>query len=373
MLDKLLLLTLTAFTLGSLGQISRGSGFNFYLFDLVVVGANLYLLLFFLKKKKFYINSPLILFSFFSVFSLVITLFNLSGFTFLEQIFTVSFWLRFNLYFMFAYFVLNCVKFNFISLQSLKNTLLYNFYFLLFLNFIQYILIRDISFMEVYGFDPHTQRLTGFFLDPNFMGFYLLLYFYCNETYLKNKYVSYLALVMIFLTDSRSAVLCLSIYLIYLLFQNFKQTFIYIILSTLLFLFSNLTARFELVSASNDSSALRYDSWQNALTIYNFGPDFGIGFSNYRNYLKALNLVSPENYYLNSSNYSDSSLLSVLVFSGIGGIIIFLAFLLSYVASKNNLILLILILINSFIINSLFFPALTLLIFLLLNLGLLEN
>jgi len=41
MLDKLIFFTITAFTLGSLGQVFRISGFNLYLFDLAVLGANL--------------------------------------------------------------------------------------------------------------------------------------------------------------------------------------------------------------------------------------------------------------------------------------------------------------------------------------------
>ncbi len=368
MLDKILFFTIAAFTLGSLGQIFRISSANLYLFDILVFGANLYLLLFFLKKKKFYINSPLILFSFFSIFSLIVTLFQISGFLLSEKFSVLSFWVRFNLYFWFGIFVFNLLKYKFLGVGSLKRIFINNFYLLTILNFIQYFFILDISFMESFGFDPHTQRLTGFFLDPNFIGFYLVLYIFLNETYLRTKFISYISIFMLFLTESRSAFLTLALFLILYLFKNFKSSAILIMFSFLLFLFSNLNSRIEHISASNDSSNLRIESWLNALRIYESSPYFGVGFNNYRNYLIGLNIVSPEGYFLNSSNYSDSSLLSVLVFCGALGTLIFMSVYVSYIKNYSSLIFLAIIFFNSFIINSLFFPPTALMIFLILNL-----
>lgn len=368
MLDKILFFTITAFTLGSLGQLLRISGVNLYLFDIVVFGANLYLLLFFLKKKKFYINSPLILFSFFSLFTFITSIFQTSGFLFSEILYVLSFWVRFNMYFLFGIFVFNLIKFQFLSKETFKKILLYNFYLLTLLNLLQYFFVLDISFMESFGFDPHTQRLTGFFLDPNFMGFYLILYLFLNEILLKKIYVSYILIFMLFLTDSRSAFLTLMLFLILYSFKNFKSAFFLSLFTLLLFTFSNLNSRIEHFSAPNDSSSLRIESWVNALKIYEASPYFGIGFNNYRNYLIGLNITSPENYFLNSSNYSDSSLLSVLTFSGALGLLIFVSFYLSYLKNFNYFILLSLIFFNSLIINSMFFPPTAFLIFIMVNL-----
>ena len=370
MLDKIFFFVLASFTIGSLGQIFRVGGFNLYLYDLVMLGANLYFFLFFLKKKKFYINSPLILFSFFSAFSLTVTLFSLQGYGFSESLMVLSFWLRFNLIFILSFFIFNLLKFNFLSLESFKNNLIYNFYLLTFLNLIQYLFLKDISFMNIYGFDPHTTRLTGFFLDPNFMGFYLISYLFSNEFFLKNKYLSYISIVSLFLTNSRSALLTLLIFLIFYIFKNFKKSLILFCISIFLFLITDMTSRLGHLSASNDSSSLRITSWENAISIYNSSSFWGIGFSNYRNYLIGLNLVGPEFYYTNSSNYSDSSLLSVLAFSGIFGTFIFLCFLLSYTKNYLNMVLLTLVFFNSFIINSLFYPVTAFLIFMFLNFNL---
>jgi len=369
MLDSLVLVTLSAFTLGSLGQVFRISGVNLYLFDIVVLGANLYLLLFLLKKKKFYINSHLIFFLFFSLFSLLVTTFQIYDFIVTDQLYVLSFWIRFNCYFIFSYFVFLLIKYNLVLVSSLKKILTQNFYFLTLLNIIQYFFLRDISFMEQYGFDPHTQRLAGFFLDPNFMGFYLVLYLYLNEYFLKNKYLSYISVLMIFLTESRTALILLLIFLVTYLYRNFKKSLILAFISVFIFSLSSISTRIEHLSAPNDSSALRIDSWKNAYAIYEHSPYFGIGFNNYRNYLIYLNITSPENYYLNSSNYSDSSILTILTFGGIFGFFLFLVYLFSYSKSYQNLVFIIIILVGSFIVNGLFFPPLAMLIFLILNLN----
>jgi len=207
MLGKVLFLTLTTFTSGSLGQIFRVSGLNLYLYDIAILGANLYFCLYLVKKKKFYINSPLIFFIFFSVFSFVVTIFNVKNFLFFDQIYALSFWLRFNMYFLFSYFVFNLIKFDYISFSSLKNILKINFYFFLFLNLIQYFVLRDVSYMEQFGFDPHNQRLVGFFLDPNFTGFYSVIYLFLSEYVIKDRKLSFLSIGIVFLTESRSSFL----------------------------------------------------------------------------------------------------------------------------------------------------------------------
>lgn len=373
MLDKIVLITLSAFTLGSLGQIFRISGVNLYLYDLVVIGANLVLLLFFIKKKKFYINSPLIFFMFFSLFSFTVTFFQTKDFLLNDKLYVLSFWVRFNAYFIFSYLVFLLLKFKFIASESIKKILIQNFYFLTFLNIVQYIFLRDISFMEQFGFDPHTQRLTGFFLDPNFMGFYLILYLFLNEIYLKNKYISYISLFMIFLTESRTALVLLIVFLLSYLVKDLKKSLILGVLCLILFSPSNFVNRIEHLSAPNDSSTLRIESWNKALEIYSMSPIFGIGFNNYKNYLISLNVTSPDSFYTNSINYSDSSLLSILTFGGILGLLLFTIFLASFVINYQNLVFITLVLIGSFIINGLFFPPLAILIFLILNLNLLEK
>jgi hypothetical protein len=367
MLKFLIWITTIAFTLGSLGQVLRFSGTNLYLFDLVIIVSNIYLLGFLIKKQKFYINKTFLIFLFFSIFTLIITFFRVQGFLLFEQLFTLSFWLRFNLYFIFGYLIFNLIRYKYLEFEVLKVVLTYNLYILIFLNFVQFYFLRDISFMAEYGFDPHTQRLTGFFLDPNFMGFYLILFLFLNEFYLKKKFLSYLILFQIILTDSRSAFLTLVLFLSLYLLLNFQKSLLLIFFSIILFFFSNLDARFNHLIASNDSASLRIESWANAIEVYSFASNFGIGFNNYRNYLIGFNLISPDNYFLNSSNYSDSSLLSVLAFSGILGLFIFVCLLLSFMKNFRTSLLLLLIFFNSLIINSLFFPATAFLIFLILN------
>ena len=367
MLNKLLLIAFCLFTLGNISSLSRLGGYNLYLYDIYLSFFNIGVFIWYIKRKQLLIPINYLFAITFLIFSLLSTLFSISNYPFSDQFLVLSYLIRFGNYSFLGFLIYVLIKSKILLINDFQNILKFNFYFLLALNIAQYFLFRDISSLSIYGFDPHQNRLTGTFLDPNYMGIYLIIYFLFSELTLNSRIVSVSSFIMILLTESRSAFLTLLLALIILLIRSPK----YLLYIILLFVFSFGTSfinRIELSKAANDSSNLRIESWKNAIQLYSLSPEFGIGFNNYRNMSKFYNLTAPENYYSNSSNSSDSSLLSILVMTGGIGLFLFLLYFISFgISVYDNLIYLAVIFFNSIFINSLFFPAICVLILVILN------
>jgi len=370
MLGNLLLFSILSLILGPSAAFSRG-GVSIYLFDVVLFITTLVFFIEVLKRKILIINFQFLLFVTFSLISLLITIFKVN---FYDLGITLAYLARFVVYFLFSYFSFLLVKSGVIIKSTVFKYLKFSFIFMIIANFFQYIFLRDISFMSMYGFDPHTERLTGFFLDPNFLGIFIIIFYYVNSQNFKSLIFEYLSILMVSLTQSRSAVLCLIFAIILINLKDFKK-----ILFNLLFLILILNINTDFygrvihTKASNDSSSLRVSSWINGIYVYSFSDFFGVGFNNYRNSLIKNNLISPENYFSNSSSYSDSSLISVLAMVGILGLSLYFLFLLSYGLNYKNIVLLAIIFLNSIFINSLFYPSIIVLVFLILNLNLIKD
>ena len=370
MLRNLIVVALSLFTLANLTSISRVGGYNFYLYDFYLLILNLAVFVWCLKKGILRINLNLILLVLFLVWSTVVTVSNVSFYAFNDQFLVLSYLFRFGNYSFFGFLIYSLLKSKILSTYDFQHILRVNFYLLVILNVLQYFIFRDISSLSIYGFDPHQTRLTGTFLDPNYMGIYLILYFIISENFLKSRFISYSSFLMLLLTESRSAFLTFLIAIVFLIFKSPKY-FIYLALIISFSFGTSFVNRIELSKASNDSSNLRIESWKNAVQLYSFSPEFGVGFNNYRNMTKYFNLSTPEMYYANSSNSSDSSLLSVLAMVGGVGLFLFVSYLFSFGYKVfENLIFLGVILFNSLFINSLFFPSVCVLVILILNFNL---
>ncbi len=370
MLRNLIVVALSLFTLANLTSISRVGGYNFYLYDFYLLILNLAVFVWCLKKGILRINLNLILLVLFLVWSTVVTLSNVIFYDFNDQFLVLSYLFRFGNYSFFGFLIYSLLKSKILSTYDFQHILRVNFYLLVILNVLQYFIFRDISSLSIYGFDPHQTRLTGTFLDPNYMGIYLILYFIISENFLKSRFISYSSFLMLLLTESRSAFLTFLIAIVFLIFKSPKY-FIYLALIISFSFGTSFVNRIELSKASNDSSNLRIESWKNAVQLYSFSPEFGVGFNNYRNMAKYFNLSTPEMYYANSSNSSDSSLLSILVMGGGLGLFLFVSYLFSFGYKVfENLIFLGVILFNSLFINSLFFPSVCVLVILILNFNL---
>lgn len=374
----LILFNFTFFSLGQLSAISRGSGLNIYFFDIFLLFSNIVIFIFLFRRGKFRINFPLLSFFLFIIYALIFTFFQVYFFDLNHIIQTLSYLIRFSSYFMFGYLVYSLLISNLISLNQLHKIFIYNFVFLTILNFLQLIFLNNLTNLAQYGWDPHIGRLTGSFLDPNFMAFYLCIYYILNNNFIKNRYIEYIIIISIFLTLSRNGILTFLILFLIFNIRNLKKL---IILLSCFFVFllinPRILDRFMQFQNSDDSSYQRVISWNEALKIASFNNFNGVGFNNYKNNMEFYRINSLETLNRNSANSTDSSFLHVFVTLGFLGIFLLLIILSGFIFKKRfisiNVVLLIALLFNSQFINSLFYPQISLLFFCMLNLGLYLN
>lgn len=223
------------------------------------------------------------------------------------------------------------------------------------LGYVQFYVYPDISkFSTVGGFDPHIGRLLGTWMDPNFVGgllaFFLPLmvgFWYQEEWRSSNGewrmrkvalgVLILLSLYALFLTFSRSAYLAgLGGLGLFFLLRDPKIILVGILLAGLGLATSERAQKrvgelagtmAAVVLRDTDevdaTAKLRVQSWQRSLELWQKYPVIGIGYNTYR-FRGAEEGVVDEKYF--SAGGSDSTLLTVLVTSGVLGLLAFLWF-----------------------------------------------
>jgi hypothetical protein len=251
----------------------------------------------------------------------------------------------------------------------------------LFIGFFQYVFYSDLSKLYHLGWDEHLYRMFGTFLDPNYMGAFFALFFFLilGQIMSKNKilnthsgvgYVilSVITLISIVLTYSRSALILLFVgVLTFAVVKGSKRIIGAIIVITVLFIviFSNLRVE-GLNPLRSVSTVARVISVQEALSIIQKNPLFGVGFNAYRYAQVRYEMRNEAPPIVSHADAgTDNSYLFVFATSGIFGLVAFLYLLYSMVIlakNKKSVISLITVasifglLVNSLFINSLFFP-----------------
>ncbi len=232
----------------------------------------------------------------------------------------------------------------------------------------QFIFLPDLRFLSQYGWDPHLYRTASTFLDPNFLGSYLvltLIILYRNPA--KNKKLNILFYVLIFLalltTFSRSAY---GMFLIsFLTLAAFKRSIKLALLT--IFLFAVLLFSFQTQVKAvnkitpldrNQTASLRLSTWQQGFDIFLKNPILGIGYNAYNVALRQYSLGDNQFLSGKGATTNDSSLLYVLATTGILGIFAYLFFLLGIFKTKNTGLIagVVGLLGHSFFANSLFYP-----------------
>ena len=297
---------------------------------------------------------------------------------------------RFVIYFFLSIVIYNIVRKRDID-KWLKIILSVGFLFIIF-GFCQYFLFPDLSFLTIYGWDPHQQRIVSTLLDPNFSGLIFTmifaistsLYLYKCKNHQINFYtfVSVLSFIALILTFSRSSYLAfLTAIMVIGILKSPKLLFFILILFAVAFL-QIVQVRTRVIGAFtlDETSQARIESWQKGLTIFKNNFLFGVGFNTYR-YAQIeygfFSLDEPEGGH--SGAGSDSSLILVVATTGIVGLFFYLFFLFSVFvilvkkATKNYLHLLglsifLALLVHSQFVNSLFFPQIMLFLWVILGL-----
>lgn len=315
-------------------------------------------------------------------FMIIFWLVALASLIFSKDLGGVLYLIRFILYSSYIWVGFNLVKSKVTNLENIYGLIILTSTVLALLGFLQLLIFPDLSFLTDFGFDPHKNRLTATFLDPNFMGAYLSIGALITlERFIKTKSKILLAaliamIVATILTFSRSAYLMLaSEFLVYGLFRLKKLVVILLVGVVVLYLvFPGFSARIQGGLNVDRSASERIISWQNGLQIFRDNPLLGVGFNNLRFYSEKKNLFRV---FSDNGGHSgagvDSSLLFVLVTTGIVGLVTFLAwwiYMFKVTLPKKEPLLIMScislgLLIDSQFINSLFYPPIMLLVYLL--------
>lgn len=213
------------------------------------------------------------------------------------------------------------------------------------IGYLQFYIIPDISnFSTVGGFDPHIGRFLGTWMDPNFvaglLGFFLPIMigqWYSTsdrKTKILLSILILLSLYAAFLTFSRSGYLAVGLGLgIFFLLRDPKIILIAIVIAVLGISINPRAQKrvgelggtlanviLQETDEIDPTASLRIQSWSRTLELWQKYPMLGIGYNTYR-YKAAEEGIVDENYF--SAGGSDSSLLTVLVTTGILGFMAF--------------------------------------------------
>lgn len=218
----------------------------------------------------------------------------------------------------------------------------------LLLGFIQFYFVPDISRWSTEGgLDPHTGRLLGTWLDPNFMAGFISFLFplglgYWYQLRKKKQKIGFSFFLIacalaLFFTFSRSGYLAGAFGVGLFLVLRDPKVLLILLLCVGIGIASNQRAQKRLTEFTGTISALllhdtdeidptanlRLKSWQESLSLWEKYPILGIGYNTYR-YRASEEGIVDENYF--SSGGSDSTHITILVTSGIIGFLAFLWF-----------------------------------------------
>lgn len=266
------------------------------------------------------------------------------------------------------------------------------------IGYLQFLLYPSLRNLYYLGWDEHLYRLFSIFLDPNFAGAFLVLYlvFIAGLLFKSSKKTDHkkiffyglllvVNLVAIFLTYSRSTLLMLLVsgVTFFLLLQ--KRKFILLLLGAVVIFVIVISPYFYLENINLfrvRSSIARIQTSGNALKIIQDHPLIGVGFDSYRYAQERYQFTKKQTKFpAHSASGVDTSLLFVLATTGIIGFSVYsyLWFRLCKRAQeglkqKNNIYAIIFLSscvglwVNALFINSLFFPAIMLWMWILLSL-----
>lgn len=249
------------------------------------------------------------------------------------------------------------------------------------LGFIQLWLYPELRNLLYAGWDEHSYRLVSTVLDPNFAAGILLIGFFVSLSIWQtaNKWWGLGAVMFhflaLFLTYSRSGYLALlcgaSVYLMYSLKKWLIVPFFLVFLALIVVLPRPGGETLRLLRTASSTS--RLENWRYSIALWQESPIIGIGF----NTLKYANSQhrGTDTMPIRSRDAGglDNSLLLVLVTTGAVGLFIFLKLLF---AMRNSLLsaqstrgvyagLYVALLVQSFFVNSLFYPWIILLVWVL--------
>ena len=294
------------------------------------------------------------------------------------------------------YFFLSVVIFNIVTKEKVNSwfkIILFIGTLFIIIGFFQFVLLPDLSFLAVYGWDPHQQRIASTFLDPNYSGMiFVVIFVIATSIFLyqkkRNKIIDFypliaaISFIALILTFSRSSYLAFLTAIATIGILKSPKLFI-AILFLFVVAFSQITqvrARIAGALTLDETSKARLESWQKGLTIFKDNLLFGVGFNTYRFAQAKYGFFSPDEPQGGHSGAgSDSSIILVAATTGIIGLFFYLFFLfriLRVFIKKStqdpwhlaSLSIFLALLVHSQFVNSLFFPQIMLILWFILGL-----
>jgi hypothetical protein len=308
-------LTAFLFSLGQLGRISLfGQQVNFYLYEIALVAS-----VFFLFCK--YRFQPIVdgwkkfrsIFIFLGV--LIISLIvDLTKFTQFQNLVGLLYLYRLHLYFIYFFYLHYHVLKNKSFSKIIKKGVFIIAALTIISTLIQYFLYPDLRNLFYQGWDPHLYRTFGVFFDTSIsaaiFGIFLLV---VNQPFIKIIY-----LLLVALSFSRSIYLSLTITLIYLFIQQKqlkKIVFFLLIFIALIFVIPKPSGEGVNLKRLYSINSRGVDYIQ-GITLWKNKPLIGYGYNRIRYVKNSDSLHSGAGY--------SSSFLTILVSSGILGLISFI-------------------------------------------------
>ncbi|MFH1535918.1 MAG: O-antigen ligase family protein [Patescibacteria group bacterium] len=339
------------------GQLIKLGGVT--VLDLAVI----FLCLHGLVKLRFKLKKPP-LFIISALFFILIALFSLT-FTPLrlqpgEYVISFLYTVRFSAYILLGWLIYS----GGFQIKQTKKILVYSGVTLAVLGLIQLVFLPDMRFLTAWGWDPHYFRAASTFLDPNFLGAFLVLTLLLVKNF---RFLFAAIFITLLLTFSRGAYLA---FLVSFLTLSFFQKSVKLGLVTIM-LFSGLMLGFftyqNLVAVPRginreESASFRFNTWQQGWQIFSQHPILGIGFNSYRFALKQYGLGDEKFLASHGSSTNDSSLLYVAATTGVIGLGAFLFFLFSMIKIGNPILTagLFGLIAQSIFANNLFYPPILL-------------
>jgi len=347
-------------SLGQLSVIETVGEVKVYLFDIVMA---LYVYFGFIYlfgvKKKMRLPKSFVPFLLFVLIMIISGVANLHKYESSQFVVIGFYGVRFLLYVFGA-----LITSNIVDNQDILKAFVFSGLFVVLVGFLQLLVLPDFGVLDpLSGWDSHKNRLASTFFDPNFVGSYLVLCFVIAFFNNKNKYflIKLILLIGIVLTFSRSAWGMLAVVvLIFGLIRNGKILLVAGILSfSAYFAVPRIQTRLVGITDPSDSASLRLVSWKNGWEIAKDNLLLGVGFNAIKYVQQEYGYLTPDTVTNHNASGADSSLLVVLITTGISGLFMFLFGMLWPIVRRKNLFLALIIIpliLESQFINSLFYP-----------------
>mgnify|MGYP001572134056 CR=1 FL=1 len=319
----------------------------------------------FIKLRKYYLQIKLVkyLLLLYGILFLSI-IFSPFILTVAEKITSVMYLLRFITYSSVLFTVHYLYTKNTIKPNVVIKLFLISAGIVAFFGWIEYFLYPNLRNLSYLGWDPHYKRIFSSFLDPNFLGLFmvlsLLMVLLCKISRYQKFILGALFFFTLMFTYSRGSYLTLIITLIFYFIKTQKPRYILVI-----FLLMAITAVL-LPRPSGEGVRLerlfsiteRLENWKLGWKIFADHPILGVGFNAIR-YVK-ISYQYPQDNLLESHSGAglDNSFLLVAATSGIIGLIVFLLILFHIYAQVSMLTKasLLAIVVHSLFVNSYFYP-----------------